>query len=284
LSARLFEKETNAVSFAVSLRHFYAMEAFSFFVKNASAEAHEHEIARRVASRTRRRQRPVEAIIEGTLEYINESKLTPIACVANWQRHYAFCQYFSDVVDAMTLSIVLEQISRCPLPAGRLPHSLPELSDGVPFLAPRLHEAAEDPDVQVVIGDATGTKFLLSRAEMAFQNSDLKWGTGEHILLFLEIEKRLAPIFDHGRAIEAMHLDKTWYRKVMTVLFGGKEPDCLRTALIKVAMAVTQLRQTPNPLLGNVAEIGNPVDDKMVASIRNLLNWFGFKPGIFPLR
>jgi hypothetical protein len=49
-------------------------------------------------------------------------------------------------------------------------------------------------------------------------------------------------------------------------------------------MAVTQLRQTPNPLLGNLAEIGNPVDDKMVASIRNLLNWFGFKPGIFPLR
>jgi hypothetical protein len=255
--------------------------------ENEFYDFHDREIAKRITLGISSGQSVTAAILGQTSEYINDWKRQFNAkypanqqgpCNPNADYDYPSCQFFYDAVNEVTFAIILEQLSDCPMPVDKLKKNLQSLSDGRPFLTFPLTELTNDPDVQILMENTLEVKFLLARTELAlrraFENGDMKWGTGSHMLLFLEIEKMVAPIVDGAKG------DQDLLRKVICALFQAEDPVYSRICLAKVMMTVQQLRQVANPLVGNLAEIGNPINEEIVKKVRNLVRWFGLKDTI----
>jgi hypothetical protein len=299
LARHIFEgyRTMPAASFTIAQRRLYAMQLFRQWVRamfldyvRSKTEGdfndfHNREIAKRITQGISSGQSVTAAVLEQTSDYINDWKRRFNAeyptnqqgpCNPNAEYDYPFCQFFSDAVDEVTFALILEQLSDCPMPVDKLKKNLQSLSDGWPFLTFSLTDSMNDPEVPGIIENSLDVKFFLARTELAlkraFESGDIKWGTGSHMLLFLEIEKVLAPML-----IDGAKGDQELSRKVMCALFQGDDPLYSRTCLAKVMMTVQQLRQVANPLVGRLAEIGNPINERIVNRVRNLVHWFGLK-------
>jgi hypothetical protein len=127
-------------------------------------------------------------------------------------------------------------------------------------------------------------KFLLRRADAtfraAFENNDIRIGSGDQFMLFLEVESFLEPV---TASHDCTPGDHTWTRRFLCVLFDGKEPFYFRACLAKALQSLMLLTNVRSAIFANIAEIGNPIDQRITAKFRNLSLWFNLKPDLIPM-
>jgi hypothetical protein len=217
----------------------------------------------------------------------------------------------------MTWAFLLSQLSICPFPIvpersgiseiqgqealnrrlEALNNRLEECSLHWPFVEWTMRDIQSDDNLAGIVDRCADERFLLARIEKeardAFFAGDVKYGAGQQVLLFLELEAVLVDVIKGVReeAVEGardepllcLSCQQEATRKLIVGLFGGEDPLFLRGSLLRCLMIVRMLRtDLKNPLFDHLDEIGSPVTDAMVRSFRNLREWFDFKPeGIF---
>jgi hypothetical protein len=191
----------------------------------------------------------------------------------------------------------MNKLSSCPYSiAGRprdspaeareaLAATLSQASVSTPLFAHTLDQVARDPDIAIVLETSAELRFLLMRAEdaarAAFDAGDNRFGIGDWVVFFLEIETRLGRVAQSPVAASAVNVDPLWVRKLMAALFACQEPVFLRGWLLQALMVVRLLGESTTPLLDDLETIGNPINAEIVAAFANLGRWFGFRPELY---
>jgi hypothetical protein len=321
LAHRLFFAEHSQIqpaAYAMFQRRKYGLQVFDQFVKGvlleyvrahtegSFLEVHEREIGRRIADGIARGDTVVNSILQGTVDYVNGWKQRFNAesttsqqgmCSASKDHDYPLCQFFADAVDQLVFALTMNRLSTCPFPivserirseeqrevVSKLLQSMSQPSVFVEFAREQFQD---DADIAILMENSTEAKFLLMKAEQAamasFARGEIKWGSGDHILLFLEIESLLRPIMTSEILVEMLRHDPNWGRRLMSALFNAENPLFLRAFLSTCLMIVRLLREQRNPLVENLAEIGNPITQEIIRAFGNLREWFDFKEDVFP--
>jgi hypothetical protein len=290
--------------FATVQRGGYALQVFDQFVRGVFqdyirahtegvfADVLARELGLRITDGIANGQTIVEAILEGTVDYINDWKLrwntdNPLAvqgpCSTDKSHDYPFCQFFADAVDQMTFALTMNHLSFCPFPI--LPGLLQQASQHWPFTECTKAEIDADDDIAALLPLYAEEKFLLIRAEQAaaaaFASGEIRWGSGNYIILFLQVEQLLRPLMATDLVLRISEEEPGWQRKLIAALFDGEDPTHFRTCLANCMMIVKMLKiEIRNPLLEDLTEIGNPITEEVIAAFENLRKWFDFKPEV----
>jgi hypothetical protein len=91
----------------------------------------------------------------------------------------------------------------------------------------------------------------------------------------------MRPILTAEIIMEIIRDEPGWTRTLIGAFFRGEEPLFLGACLSKCLMILRLLREVRNPLVENLAEIGNPITPAVVQAFANLREWFDFKPEVF---
>jgi hypothetical protein len=297
----------------------YALHIFDQFVrgglqlyvrahtKERFQEFHEQAIGQLIAESIARGESPVTAILERTVDYINGWKqrfnadnpaMHQGACFANREHDYPLCQFFTDAVDHLAFAFTMNRLSACPFPIiserveiadqrEAVETLLQSMSQHWPFVSVTPEQILQDAEITIIMESSRDAHFLLQKAEQAamasFAAGDVKWDSGNHIPLFLEIESLLRPIFSTDTIVDLLRHDPEWPRKFIAAFFNATDPVFLRACLSRSLMIVSSLRDVNHPLIEHLAEIGNPITVDVMRSFANLRDWFDFKPKLFPV-
>jgi hypothetical protein len=300
------------MKYAAHIFNQFASPAFREYVKTQrrgeSGELHERDLLRRINQGIKNGQSVAQSIVSGTVDCINEWKArynaahpsSPQGLCQEMKEDLPHCQFFVDAADRVTFSLVMNQLSNCPYPIlGRsrespkanreaLTANLAHASETSPFITCTKDQVARDSAVKASLDTDVDVSFLLMKAEdaaeAAFDAEDHRFGIGDWAVFFLEVELLLRSIFKSDRAIQAIRQNPGWERLLMCALFDGKEPIFLRGWLFQILMLVKLLREMKSPFLDDLEEIGNPINDAVVAAFANLRQWFGFKKELFASR
>jgi hypothetical protein len=268
-------------------------------------EVHERELVKRINAGIADGKLCSTAIVHATLDYVNEWKVrfnaaSPGASQGLCQpmkEDQPLCQYFVDAVDQLTFAFVMHRLSNCPNPivtkspkgptdlTKALETHLARASKYQPFFGCSIEDAESDTEVEVLMELHPDLRFLVRKAAAAarasFEVGDHVFGIGDWIIFFIELEKRMLPVFTGVVAQQAMTENHDWARIMMCALFSGEEPIHLRGWLCQAAMVVRVIKSVKNPLLDDLDEIGHPISDAIVKAFENLADWFGFEASSF---
>jgi hypothetical protein len=316
LSSRLFLSKTitQIAEFANLQRRRYAMSVFDEWVRyqfrgyveaateGDFVEVHERALQQRINRCIAQKVDVSQAIINATVDYVNDWKqrfkkdhpnaLPQRLCQAA-QENIDECQYFNDATGEMLFAMMMNQLSCLPFPIvldrvkgleARREHmkrNLQSVSVGPLFAGIDIQRARATLD-EAFIMSCDHIKFLLRRAAVAiraaFENDDIRFGSGDQFMLFLEIESFIGPLMaSQGQD------DPTWGRRFLCVMFDGEEPFYFRACLGKALQSFVLLTEKRNGLFLNIADIGNPIDRKIAGRFRNLCEWFRLKPDLIPV-
>jgi hypothetical protein len=315
MGSRLFMSKTftQAAEFANFQRRRYAMHIFNQWVRGSFhdyveaatkgdfVEVHERALQIGINKHIAQKVEITQAIIKGTVEYVNDwknrfNKDHPGGppCQAS-QENIDQCQYFVDATGEMLLAITMNQLSSIPFPIvidrvkgvdarfEQMKRNLESVSSGPLFAGIDVQNARDTLD-EVLIIAGNHLMFLLRRASVAFraafENNNIKFGSGDQFMLFLEIESFLQPVIASKRPATG---DPTWTRRFLCAVFDGEEPFYFRACLAKALQSLMLLTNVRNTLFVDIAEVGNPIDRKIADRFRNLCLWFEMKTDLIPI-
>jgi hypothetical protein len=255
-------------------------------------EFHERKLIARINAAIAGGTPPALAIVNRTLDYVNEWKErynadNPTAQQGTCQLmkdDLPFCTFFSEAVDQLTFAFVMNGLSHCPTPivakspsalapVELLRRNLALISVSNPFSCPD-EEAFRDESIEDALELRPEVKFLLKQAEesarVVFEAEDHAFGIGDWIVFFIELEALIRPLLQAE--------DGQWLLTLMSAMFDGKDPIHLRGWLFQARMVVTCLKAVKSSMFDDLDAIGHPLTAGIIDAFENLRKWFGFKP------
>jgi hypothetical protein len=303
---RLFEIEgCQPTEFASGQRRLYCLRVFSSYVRNPLRdymtsrmqgdfeEFHGRALQSRLEEAILGKRPIADSVLQGTADYVNEwkqrfSKDFPQSnhglSNPNKDTDYSQCQYFLEAVDAVTFSLLLEKLSSLRLPV--IPKKalsdrgdffndfVVRNSDCPELLTVPVQSIEEDPEIQDVLQTGSDIRFLLLVTENIligrFERGD-EFGTGELLLMFLEIESWLRFRLES----EMFKRDEIGKRNILAAFYHPDRPTYTRGYLIHLLLIMQMLGEDQMREIPNLRLIGNPIGDGIIAAFENMRRWYG---------
>jgi hypothetical protein len=236
------------------------------------------EITKRIGQSLGRATSVEQAILVTVVDFINEwkAKILPDAPRTMTSQHqdYTYCRLFA--AGAMRLLLEL-----CCLRLGTDDCSLAHV--GIPMEGMVGEFVSDEGDLAMssVVANEGDVGVTLRKADDYFQrmaeaHSDGA-DTGNHIVLFLEIEEMLRTVMMTPQVVESSFRKKDWKTKLVRTMLAEREGKFLREGLLKCLFTLRRLRSSENNLGRQLNEIRNPFGAEVIAAFRNLAEWFALK-------
>jgi hypothetical protein len=235
----------------------------------------EAEIGKRIGQNLGRAPSPEQVILETVVDFINEwkSKVLPDCprTTASQQQDYPYCRLFANAAARLLLEVTCLGLSTedC---------SLAHVGTRIEGLVGEFIGDEGDPAMSSVVANEADVGVMLRKADDYFERmADAKASgtdTGNHIMLFLEIEEMLRTVMATPQVVESSFGKPTWKIKLVRAMLVEREGKFLREGLLKCLFTLKDLRSPETEIGRKLNEIGNPFGAKVIAAFHNLAEWF----------
>jgi hypothetical protein len=238
----------------------------------------EAEIGRRIGQSLSRAASLEQAILETVVNFINEwkGKVLPDSprTTASQQYDYAYCRLFAGAAARYVLELSCLTLSAHDC-------SLAHVGDLIEGVVGEFVGDEGDPAMCSVVANEGDVGVMLRKADAYFEAmagaNASGVDTGNHIVLFLEVEEMLRTVMATPQVVESSFRKPAWRTKLVRTMLAEREGKFLREGLLKCLFTLRRLRSPEDEAGRKLNEIGNPFGAKVVAAFRNLAEWFALK-------